>query len=98
MVSQEVDHGANGPVATAQDQKPVTGAVVEDLPHRLGEPRGISYGVGYAEGDSELLKAVEGLEERPLPGARTRVDDQSRTLGRVVTAHRNWESRTWNPD
>ena len=35
VVRQEVDHGAHGAIATAQDQKPVTGAVVEDLPHRL---------------------------------------------------------------
>src|SRR5215211_7318027 len=33
------------------------------------------------------LKAVEGLEERALPAAGTRVDDQGRTLGRNVTAH-----------
>src|ERR687898_283677 len=87
VVRQEVDHGAHGPVAAAKDEEPVSRAVVENLTHRLGEPCRISYGVGYAKGDTELLKAVEGLEERPLPGARTRVDDQGRTLGRDVTAH-----------
>src|SRR5215212_9917155 len=44
VVRQEVDYGAHGTVASAQDQKPITGAVVEDLPHRLGESCGISYG------------------------------------------------------
>jgi hypothetical protein len=60
---------------------------VEDLTHRLGKPRGIPYSVGHTEVDAKLLKAVEGLEECPLPGTRTRVDDQGRTLGRNVAAH-----------
>ena len=79
-VGQEVDHGAHGPVAAAQDHEPV--AVVEDLAHRLGEPRGVPYSVGHAERDVQFLKMVEGLEERPLPRARARVDDQGR--GAVV--------------
>src|SRR5215211_2401939 len=87
VVRQEVDYGADGAVATTKDQEPVTDAVGEDLAHRLGEPRGISYGVGHTEGDTEFLKAVECLEECPFPGARTRVDDQGRALGRNIRAH-----------
>jgi hypothetical protein len=60
---------------------------VEDLTHRLGKPRGVPYSVGRTEVDAKLLKAVEGLEEGPLPCARTRVDDQGSTLGRNVAAH-----------
>src|SRR5215203_2864255 len=86
-VCQEVDHRAHGSVAAAKDEEPVTGAVVENLPHRLGEPCGIPYSVGHTEVDAKLLKTVEGLEERPLPSARTRVDDQGRTLGHNVAAH-----------
>src|SRR5215217_81457 len=87
VVRQEVDDGAHGPVATAKDEEPVTRAVVEDLTHRLGKPCGIPYSVGHTEVDAKLLKAVEGLEEGPLPAARTRVDDQGCTLGRNVAAH-----------
>src|SRR5215210_2176132 len=86
VVRQEVDHGADGTVAAAEDQEPVTGAVVEDLAHRLGKPCGISYGVGYAEGNAELLKAIQGLEERALASTRARVDDQGHPPCRDVRA------------